>query len=947
MLSGCHCPVTGKEEHFVVLGGQGLTPRKPNDVGDTLSQRAAVPAKKLHPPKAAERLIMRESLHARVRQWPAYKLTLITAPAGYGKTTLATMAFSDPQYVAGRPAQTAWLSLDDDDDVPVRFLLNLSVCLEPIIPEAAHAAGQLVMSQMDVRRALDILVVGLEALSDHVLVVLDDFQRANSDAVQSLFAIALERMPDNLHWMLLARDMLPIPLGKLRLDGQLLELGIEDLRLNSQEIETVLQTATGLHTDETTTELLAARTRGWPAGLHLLLLPLQQQAKGRGLSHDHVLHALLNQGPTVDSRFLMEYLKSEVLTELDASLRSFLLQCATLEYLHATLCTAVTGMTNSTALLDQAMTQQLFLSPIARDGAAGTATQSAGWYVFHQMFRELLLQQLRVELPSDQVQELYRRAADWHLAQGQVTTALHAFIDGGMPQEAADAVQARARQAVLANDLVDLRQWFNLLPTDEIAARPQLLLDQAWLVAAEDAAQLTKALAPLRTAHADSPHLTAEQRDELTVLEFLAAFFQDADREGLHQDIVDALAHLDPTHHLAYGWANVLAYFTAFLGQDPPLERYIREAGKSFAAIGYSSGQIRVFAMEFTMHRHNLNADAALDAWIRADQLSTAQPYPVPGDRLAIALWGGETLYFQDRIDEAAPHFRRVLEEATAYQDAVHSLLGIAAVEVCDLLEPPEHAVPLPALDESTLWHESVDGALLGGRAWIVLWQMRRSLLRGATHEVWPCFAKLGIDLETLPQDAPDNAWLALLTAYCTDGRQLADLMPAFNMLSARAQSMGSRMLTIQVQVQQIRQLQQMNQHNEARKLLRSVLAEVQRTGYTRLVLDYPQLAPLLRVIRSKFAQEMRRRMQAPPRNRQTKVEAGGSTAYSWSTREISLLQHLAQDHTNPEIAESLILTDATTRSYLSRLYRKLGVKDRAEAVVKARELGFGPPASR
>ena len=288
----------------------------------------------------------------------------------------------------------------------------------------------------------------------------------------------------------------------------------------------------------------------------------------------------------------------------------------------------------------------------------------------------------------------------------------------------------------------------------------------------------------------------------------------------------------------------------------------------------------------------------------------------------------GEALYWQNQLFDAVRFLKHTRTIAQARLDPANLLLAQVILHLCAQADAAVEIPPsLNVTDYDEQWRQMREFYPIGVQSIQILWEIRLAISRGELSRVWKLFEKLEITLDTLPKDAPDAAWLCLLTAYTIDGRQLEALTPYLDMMLARGRETQSPYITIQVNLLRTRQLRRLGRHSAARSALRQALQETEATGYIRMVLDSPDLIPLLHQTGSKYAQQILAQIQL---HTSQKIS-------TFSAREVDLLTLLSKDLSVAEIAERLILSPATTRSYLSRLYTTLGVKNRAEAVAWAR----------
>ncbi len=304
---------------------------------------------KLCIPPARPDLIARPRLIERLDAGLRCKLTLVSAPAGFGKTTLLTQWL----HTADRPF--TWLSLDEDDNDPVRFLTYLVAALQGV----DDAIGQALQSLLGTphlppaEAMVTTLINDIAAVPEAFLLVLDDYHVIHSRDIHDALRFLLDRQPPTLHLVLLTRKDPPLPLARLRARDQLLEFRADDLRFSTAEAATFLNTALDTMLDEAVVEALEARTEGWIAGLQLAAVSMRGRRDVTGFVEDFCgCH-----------RYVMDYLVEEVLQQQPDDIRLFLRQTAILERLSGSLCEAVTGRKDSQALLTRLEQSNLFLDP--------------------------------------------------------------------------------------------------------------------------------------------------------------------------------------------------------------------------------------------------------------------------------------------------------------------------------------------------------------------------------------------------------------------------------------------------------------------------------------------------------------------------------------------------------------------------------------------------------
>jgi len=311
----------------------------------------------------------------------------------------------------------------------------------------------------------------------------------------------------------------------------------------------------------------------------------------------------------------------------------------------------------------------------------------------------------------------------------------------------------------------------------------------------------------------------------------------------------------------------------------------------------------------------------------RALELLARQHRPEPGDAMYVNFASGEALYWQNRLPEAIEYLRRVWHEALTYQEPILLLQAQALIKLYNHATGEAEAV-LDPVTQAHHWKQVQELGSMADQAAVMLWELRYGIACGAPQTGLREFGALGLTLDSIPTEAPDLMWLALLTAYVAKGEQLERLTPKFELMFERARSISSPYLMIQINLLQARQLHQLGRRNTARSVMRQLLREVEATGYVRMILDQPELLPVLQLAGSNYARWLLTLPVKPARP---------ASATAFSPREERLLTLLADGLTTAQIAEHLVLTASTTRSYLSRLYAKMGVKNHTQATAWAR----------
>ncbi|HEV2654984.1 MAG TPA: hypothetical protein VGT82_08490, partial [Ktedonobacteraceae bacterium] len=389
-----------------------------------------------------------EKLEA-ARQRP---LTLLAAPAGFGKTLLLS-AWAQQQPVA-------WLSLDSSDNDPTQFWMYVFAALDTIQPGIGQAPLSLLQSEQAIETVLATLLNALGALPHTITLVLDDYHAINALPIQRGMIFLLEHLPPQFHIIIASRVDPPLPLARLRARHQLAELRIDDLRFTFEEAATFLRDVMGLQLAADDIAALEARTEGWIAGLQLAALSMQ----GRNDVSSFVAAFAGSH------RYIVDYLTEEVLRQQSESIRAFLLQTSLLERLNGSLCDAVTEQENGQATLERLEQANLFLLPL---------DDERRWYRYHHLFAEALRFRLS-QTYADLQPTLHIRASLWFERHDLLPEAVdHAFAARDY-ERAATLIEPILYPMFNRGTHATVRRWLQALPEEVLYARPSLCLQYAW-----------------------------------------------------------------------------------------------------------------------------------------------------------------------------------------------------------------------------------------------------------------------------------------------------------------------------------------------------------------------------------------------------------------------------------------------------------------------------------
>lgn len=414
---------------------------------------------KLRPPPVREGTVVRPELIELLRSDRGRKLTLLSAPTGYGKTTLLAQWCTSEKET--RPF--AWISLDTGDNDPLRLSAYVIEAVDRIEPGFGEDTRKLLRAPgIDFGGVvLPKIVNALTALSREVVIVFDDYHLLSRDPDNNPTNYFLKHMPETVQLVISTRSDPPLPLGRLRASGQMVEIRAPGLAFDQEEAGTLLRDALGIELGHGDLDDLLRRTEGWPAGLYLAILALR-----RSSDPGEDIRAF-----TGDARHVTDYLTEEVLERQLPKVRNFFLKTSILERFTAPLCDAVVGEEGSDELLEWLERSNMFLVPL---------DEHREWYRYHHLFAGLLRAELRGRDPAS-IPELHRRAAAWYLEAGAIEDAIHHTLASGDFHEAGELIARHWLAFLNHGSKASLRSWISSIPERNVAGYPPLAVVSAWL----------------------------------------------------------------------------------------------------------------------------------------------------------------------------------------------------------------------------------------------------------------------------------------------------------------------------------------------------------------------------------------------------------------------------------------------------------------------------------
>ena len=898
---------------------------------------------KLHAPLPRPSAVDRARLIDRLGRGVMSRLTLVSAPPGFGKTTLVA------QWIAGQGAgwSTAWVSLEPSDNEPATFWAYVVAAVAKAAPDAPSTArGLLEEGQARLDRVIAALVNDLAALEGELVIVLDDVHVIEARDIADGIAFLLDHLPPRVHLVLLTRSDPPLPLARLRARGELVEVRAADLRFTSDEAAAYLNGQMGFALAGADVATLEARTEGWIAALQLAAISM----RGR----DDVASFIASFAG--DDRYVVDYLADEVLERQPEAIRAFLLRTSVLDRLTGGLCDAVTGETGGAAMLEALERANLFLVPL---------DDRRRWYRYHHLFADLLRARLLDLHPAD-VPGLHRRASAWWEEHREPEEAIGHALAAGDTDRAASLIEPETRRLLQGRQEATLRRWLDALPDAVFDARPVLADAHAGTLLVSGRSQdvdrrLGQAERWLELAAAGGRGLMALEADGMvaTDLESLrrlpaAVALHPAGLAWMQGDLHGAIASARRAHAAAAGMDVEAGGAAGMLGlahwTTGDLVAAHAAWSEAVTALGSAGHHADVLGCSIALGDIEVTQGRLGDArrtYQRGLALSAAHGQPAVRGAAdmhtglaALCLEWNDLDGVRRHLDEAAalgeamslpqhPYRSRVaragLLRVEGDPDAALALLDEAERVYDGDFFPEVHPV---ASARARLW------AATGRHAEALAWARDRGLTTGDE----PAY---------LREDEHITLARALLAELTVDGSRARALELArfLDRLLAAAEAGGRGRSVIELLVLRALACRVTGDREGAAAALDRGLALAAPEGYVRLFLDEgPAMADLLAAAARRNPASYAGRLleagvahPAPAAARATRQPL----VEPLSERELEVLRLLASDLDGPAIASELVVSLNTMRTHTKNIFAKLGVNSRRAAVTRATELGL------
>ena len=868
---------------------------------------------KLRIPGATPTLLSRPRLTDQLHPRSNGYLTLLSAPAGFGKTTLVT------EWVWQQEGAVAWLTLDEQDNDPILFWRYVIAALQRVDSQLGRRteAALSAINRISLETAVALLIndIGSASAADNILtLVLDDFHWIHTASIHQSLNYLLQHQPPQLHLLLLTRADPPLSLARLRVEGRLVELRAADLQLTPPEMAAFFTQVMSLSISEDDLQLLAKQTEGWAAGLQLAALSLRQRSAADA--------ARLVQTFAGVRQHVFAYLMEEVLHHQPAEVRQFLQQTAVLRQFCAPLCAAVTGQPHAAAVLRQLIADNLFITPLDSEG---------GWYRYHPLFADLLVADM------DEVArcECHRRAANWYAEQGFIQDAMRNAL-AAQDYALAAGLLTQSYKTLLAQALlVSLQKWLAALP--EAFQSPRLRLAAAWCRVYEgNELQLRQIIAGITH---QLPHIDNHFQGEMLAVQAVYASLYGQPDNAIEW-ATQALALIDPADALSLAAAfQALGNAYRYQGElDAAIDAYTQGI-QQFEKLGnafmkhlplYRIASIQI--MQGRLHQ----AWQSYESIRQRAQAAGYEPLVLSGEvfgHLSDLYWEWNDLeqaktYAQQEIDLAqSGHMLLALvdgylklaaaEAAQGERTAAREALALAAAAAAQL----QAAAVSAQVAMHQARHELAWGNLSAAAAWAHKYAHQRA---SGTGSLAPLLAQ--------------TADLLLARIWLAQG-QTAAALELLQEALRQFEAIGRIRLVVEANVLQALAWAAQNQDTAAQKALSSALAAARQEHYIRVFVENgPALVPLLNRARYLFPDYVSQLLSAMPSSPASSAPPS-ATLDSLTMREMEILRLIAQGQSNQQIADALFISVGTVKGHVNHIFSKLDVKNRTQALVRAREL--------
>jgi LuxR family maltose regulon positive regulatory protein len=895
---------------------------------------------KVRVPRTRPELVPRPRLREVLVRYEGRKLTLVSAPAGFGKTTLLSEWLEER---SGEGRAVAWFSLEEADNDPARFLAYLVTALRS---ELGEGIGDGVLASLrspefpPVEAVVGALINELADVGHEVTIVLDDYHVIHSGPIHEATSFLLEHLPENVHLVICSRADPPLPLAKLRARDQVTEIRAADLRFTTEEATAFLKGVMELTLSAANVSALEEVTEGWIAALQLAALSMRDREDVSGFVETF----------SGSNRHVLDFLAEEVLERQSEGVREFLLKTSVLERMSAPLCDTLTGRNDGQQMLERLEHDNLFV--IALD-------DERRWYRYHHLFADFLRSRLQREQP-ERIRELHRRAAAWYERNGWTSEAVRHALAAQEHDRAADLVEDVARKMWNRGEVMTLLGWLEALPEETKRRRPLLLLQYSaallWVGRLDDVEPLVQeieravgvsgrgrdeALRPsadgslgrvllggVAATRSWRAYLKGEPHDATALARRALTLLPEKDLE-LRTFAAFRLAE-------AYRTADDLEAASTAFAETAELGR---AAGHDYLVLKAMSRQAKLQMVQGRLRK----ADHVLRHALRFADERGGDSLPATGEVKVVV---GELLYEWDELEAAARRLKEGIRLSERMGQLDTLVDGYVALSQLEMAQGNSESALESAREANSLAQRSGAGeAIVEAAAWNARVHLTRNDLTAAVRELERTAGAPAVSVSMVRETAQ------IARARLTVARgELDEALRLLEELRQSTEAAGRTGKLIEILTLQALALWERSKREQAVGTLTRALALAEPNGYVRTFVD--EGAAMGELLSATLEARQRGHPDATriPARYLAKLLAilaqesaapavGERLSEPLSEREVEVLALVAAGKSNVEIASSLFVSLSTVKTHINNLYRKLGVRSRTQAIARARGL--------
>ena len=879
---------------------------------------------KLQSPRLTSDIVARPLLLEKLDGGLEKKLTLVSAPAGYGKTTLIA------SWIQNIPYEAVWTSLEENDNDLLYFLQYLAVAIRGQFPDSFQETLQL--AQADISPPPELLVTmfinDIIEVREFIVLAVDDYHLIHEILIREFLSALVAKQPENLHIVLISRTDPLLPLARLRASGQLSEIRAPDLRFEDDLAQLFLEKTSDLSIDHETVKAINTLTEGWITGLRLIVLAASNQQD---------LNRILADNQSRSVSFINEYLFAEVLERLPELLRTFILRVSILNRFSAQLCDAIElvegANEKSATFLEWMKNANIFLIPL---------DDTEEWYRFHQLFQTFLVKELKTYHTEEEIGELHYQASRWFAKEGYVEEAMHHALAAQNVELAASYIEHRSQNLLNSLERRTLARWLSMLPREIIWQRSRLIVAKAWLLFREW--RLTAMDEVLADASVTLENEALEEKEKLAIkgqiasLRSLSLSIHHHEFEQSLKQANDALAWLTPQAHGARSVAiGILGVSQQALGDRETAVSFLEKI--LFSPSHPGPAKIQAFVglafifqatAELVQMRQLVNQFATL---------ATQSKNP---NAIAIAHWlAGRLAYERNEIKLASEHFAKLLDfrYRSNFVGTLNAYLGIARIFISKG-EITKAQSEIDLLRDETLRLQSGDLFKIVESFQAYLWLIQEDPVP-ALH--WARSIDANSVHESLFTSEVASLTRARIFIEAGSSEEVNEAIFFLIKKLERAQAIYNTFLAIKVRIQLALAYNKISDSGQALRQLEQAVLLAQPGGFIRSFTDagtaiYPLLTQLHK---NGVASDYVREIQAsfPQSISKSRDIAAINFDKLLTPRQVEILTLLQKGYSYQEISSNLTISVNTVKKHVSNIYEKLEVSNRQQAIYLAKEM--------